>query len=285
MQLSGPLVTTDWLNDNINHKQLIIFDASMAEAGSKAAYKAETIIQGARRFDFSKEVCDLDSPISNTMPSEEKFQSLMSEFGINNDSCIIVYDEKGIYSSARAWWMFRAMGFVNVAVLDGGLPDWLTKGYPITESYQKVKNSGDFIACYNPDTFVDQNAVLTQLDNQSSLVLDARGKKRFLGDGEEPRAGMRAGHIPNARNLPYSDIVKNGFMLDKDALQTVFHKRLAANVDALIFSCGSGVTACILALGAHIVGYEKLAVYDGSWSEWGASSELPIDLGKGLDIK
>ena len=285
MLLSSPLVTTDWLNDNINHKQLIIFDASMAQAGSKAAYKAETIIQGARRFDFSKEVCDLDSPISNTMPSEDKFQSLMREFDINNDSCIIVYDEKGIYSSARAWWMFRAMGFDNVAVLDGGLPDWLAKSYPITESYQKVKNSGDFIACYNPDTFVDQNAVQAQLDNQSYLVLDARGKKRFLGDEEEPRAGMRAGHIPNARSLPYSDIVKNGFMLDKDALQTVFHKRLAANVDALIFSCGSGVTACILALGAHIVGYENLAVYDGSWSEWGASSELPIELGEGLDTK
>ncbi|MBU2969973.1 sulfurtransferase [Pseudoalteromonas sp. C2R02] len=285
MLLSSPLVTTDWLNDNINHKQLIIFDASMAQAGSKAAYKAETIIQGARRFDFSKEVCDLDSPISNTMPSEEKFQSLMREFDINNDSCIIVYDEKGIYSSARAWWMFRAMGFDNVAVLDGGLPDWLAKGYPITESYQKVKNSGDFIACYNPDTFVDQNAVLAQLGNQSYLVLDARGKNRFLGDAEEPRAGMRAGHIPNARSMPYSDIVKNGFMLDKDALQTVFHKRLAANADALIFSCGSGVTACILALGAHIVGYENLAVYDGSWSEWGASSELPIELGEGLDIK
>jgi len=285
MQLSGPLVTTDWLHENINHKQLVIFDASMAQAGSKTVYKAEQIIQGAQRFDFSNQVCDLDSTISNTMPSEAKFQRLMREFGVNNDSCIIVYDEKGIYSCARAWWMFKAMGFNNVAVLDGGLPDWLAKAYPISTSYTKAKKSGDFEGNYNPQTFVNQNEVLAQLDNKPSLVLDARGKGRFLGEGAEPRAGMRAGHIPNAKSLPYSDIVTNGFMLDKAALQTEFNKRLAANADKLIFSCGSGVTACILALGAHILGYENLAVYDGSWSEWGASSKLPIEVGEGSGIK
>jgi thiosulfate/3-mercaptopyruvate sulfurtransferase len=285
MKLSGPLVTTDWLNDNINHKQLIIFDASMAQAGSKAAYKAETIIQGAQRFDFSKEVCDLDSPISNTMPSEQKFQHLMREFGVNNDSCIIVYDEKGIYSCARAWWMFKAMGFNNVAVLDGGLPDWLAKEYPISTSFYKAKKVGDFKACYIHQTFVNQNEVLSQLDNKSSLVMDARGKGRFLGEGTEPRVGMRAGHIPNAKSLPYSEIVKNGFMLDRAALQTEFNNRLINKTDKLIFSCGSGVTACILALGAHILGYENLAVYDGSWSEWGASSKLPIEVGEGSGIK
>jgi len=177
------------------------------------------------------------------------------------------------------------MGFDNVAVLDGGLPDWLAKEYPISTSFSKAKKVGDFEACYNPETFTNQNDVLAQLDNKPSLILDARGKARFLGEGVEPRAGMRAGHIPNAKSLPYSDIVKNGFMLDKDTLQTEFNKRLVANADKLIFSCGSGVTACILALGAHILGYENLAVYDGSWSEWGASSKLPIEVGEGSGIK
>lgn len=285
MQLSGPLVTTDWLNQNINHKQLVIFDASMAQAGSKTEYKADKIIPGAQRFDFSNQICDLDSAISNTMPSEAKFQRLMREFNINNDSCIVVYDEKGIYSCARAWWMFIAMGFDNVAVLDGGLPAWLAKDYPVSTSYVKANKSGDFKACYNPQAFVNQNEILAQLDNKSSLVIDARGKGRFLGDGAEPRAGMRSGHIPFAKSLPYSEIVKNGFMLDRSTLQTEFNNRLINKTDKLIFSCGSGVTACILALGAHILSYENLAVYDGSWSEWGANGQLPIEVGEGSGIK
>jgi len=285
MLLSGPLVTTDWLNQNINHKQLVIFDASMAQAGSKIEYKADKIIPGAQRFDFSNQICDLDSVISNTMPSEAKFQRLMREFNINNDSCIVVYDEKGIYSCARAWWMFKAMGFDNVAVLDGGLPDWLANNYPVSTYYSKPNIVGNFEARYDPNTFVDQNDVLAQIDNKSSLVMDARGKGRFLGEGAEPRAGMRAGHIPNAKSLPYSEIVKNGFMLDRAALQTEFNNRLINKTDKLIFSCGSGVTACILALGAHILGYENLAVYDGSWSEWGANEQLPIEVGEGTDNK
>ncbi|PAJ74264.1 sulfurtransferase [Pseudoalteromonas sp. NBT06-2] len=277
MQLSGPLVTVDWLQQNINNDQLVIFDASMAQVGSKTEYKADKIIQGAQRFDFSKVICDLDSPISHTMPSEQKFQRLMREFGVNNDSYIVVYDEKGIYSCARAWWMFKAMGFNNVAVLNGGFPAWLNEDYPVSTSYVKTQKLGDFKARYNPNTFVNQNEVLAQLDNKSSLVLDARGKARFLGEGAEPRAGMRAGHIPNAQSLPFVDIVKNGFMLDAGALQTEFNKRLTDKADSLIFSCGSGVTACILALGAYILGYENLAVYDGSWSEWGVNLSLPIE--------
>ena len=226
MQLTNPLVTSQWLNQHISHPNLVIFDASMAQAGSKVAYKADLVIQGAQRFDFSKEVCDLKSPISNTMPSETKFQGLIREFGVNNDSCIIVYDEKGIYSSARAWWMFKAMGFNNVAVLDGGLPAWLDKQYPVSKSYAQVKKIGNFKASYRPETFVYQNDVLEQINYKSSLVLDARSKSRFLGEGAEPRAGMRSGHIPNAKNLHYADIVKNGFMLDKSALKVEFDKRL-----------------------------------------------------------
>jgi len=285
MLLSGPLVTTDWLNQNINHKQLVIFDASMAKAGSKIEYTADKIILGAQRFDFSKEVCDLDSPISNTMPSEQKFQRLMRELGVNNDSCIIVYDEKGIYSCARAWWMFKSMGFNNVAVLDGGLPAWLDKNYPISFSYFVPTKAGSFKAHYTPNHFVDMTDVLAQIDNSSSVVLDARGKGRFLGESKEPRTGMRSGHIPNAKSLPFSEIVKSGFMLDKSGLQTEFKQRIELQTSRLIFSCGSGVTACILALGADILGYEYLAVYDGSWSEWGANTALPIEVGEGSSNK
>jgi thiosulfate/3-mercaptopyruvate sulfurtransferase len=285
MQVLSPLVTVDWLKQNLNNERLVIFDASMAQAGSKAAYKADKIIPGAQRFDFSNEICDLDSPISNTMPSENKFQSLMREYGINQNSCIIVYDEKGIYSCARAWWMFKAMGFDNVAVLDGGLPAWLDKNYSVSLSYFIPSKLGDFEAHYKKNTFVDVTAVLAQIETSSSVVLDARGKSRFLGQGAEPRSGMRAGHIPNAKSLPFADIVKDGYMLDRICLQAEFNQRLESQTENLIFSCGSGVTACILALGAQILGYENLAVYDGSWSEWGANIQLPIEMGEGSNIK
>ncbi|SFB78322.1 sulfurtransferase [Pseudoalteromonas denitrificans] len=278
MKVPSSLVTTDWLHQNINHPNLIIFDASMAQAGSNAIYQADIIIYGAQRFDFSKVICDLDSSLPNTMPSVHKFQDLMQNYGVNQNSCIVVYDQKGIYSCARAWWMLKSMGFDNVAVLDGGLPAWLDKSYSISNTYVASEHVGNFIAQYDSSYFIDVKDILAQINISNSLILDARSKSRFLGENSEPRSGMRSGHIPNAKSLPFTDIVKNGFMSERGFLQEEFNKRTDEQTERFIFCCGSGVTACILALGAALIGYDNLAVYDGSWSEWGASNELPVEI-------
>ena len=211
------------------------------------------------------------------LPDAELFTKEAQRLGINKDSLIVIYDSFGIRSSARAWWMFRAMGHQDVAVLDGGLPAWLEGGHEVSSAEMMLNEPGDFVAEYQPELVKDRLQVEDSIHSSHSKVLDVRSQGRFDGTAPEPRPELRGGHIPGSSCLPFEMLVGDGHMISTRELEALFDERLEGD-QALIFSCGSGVTAAILALGADLIGRTNYAVYDGSWSEWGLPElELPVD--------
>ncbi|MFT6985752.1 MAG: thiosulfate/3-mercaptopyruvate sulfurtransferase [Psychromonas sp.] len=277
--LPSALVATDWLHKNIDHENLVVLDSSWhmpnVNRDGKSEWSNERI-PGALFFDFDREICDRNADLPHMMPSAADFQQSAQNLGINQNSIIVVYDSLGIFSSPRVWWMFKAMGFSQVAVLDGGLPAWKAENFA-TESGAPVKQlaQGDFIACYQSALICNASEVLHATQSSDHAVIDARPAGRFSGEVPEPRAGVRSGSMPNAKSLPATQILQDQKMQDAYQLALLF-EALAPKHKRVIFSCGSGVTACILALGATLAGYQNLSIYDGSWSEWGSREDLPI---------
>lgn len=280
MELKKPLVEAQWLKDNLGVSNIIIIDATLPKAVAKDTEPMVDKVQipGARFLDIKGKFSQVGAPFPNTMLDANAFNKAAKELGIDNDSALVVYDEHGIYSSARAWWMFRSMGHKNVVVLNGGLKSWIQGGYPVEPSGTGSYAPGNFNGNFNEGYFKDSRQVLDTISNAKELVVDARANDRFKGLVEEPREGLRSGHIPGSVSLPYADLMKNEKLLDKNQLSAIFEDRLP-KTEKMIFSCGSGVTACILALGAEIAGIENISVYDGSWTEWGSMHELPIEKG------
>lgn len=273
---SNSLITPQFLAENLSAENLIILDASMKPVTNigVAEPAAPTYIPGSLRFDYDNEIKDHNTPLPHMMPSPEFFTEEMQKMGINKDSAIVVYDNVGVYASPRAWWMFRAMGHDNVAVLDGGLPAWMKAGYETTTTLATPKSRGDFASHPRPGLIVDAQAVTHALSGSAYSVMDARSAGRFAGQEKEPRAGLRGGHMPGAVNLPFAEVQTNGVMKSPALLREMFNEYQNKK---LVFSCGTGVTACILALAAEQAGHKNLAVYDGSWTEWGAvDSGLPV---------
>ena len=276
IQIPNSIVSVQWLAENLLAEDLILFDASMKPivAVPNAAPETHPYIPGSLRFDFDDVLCDHNTPLPHMMPSPEFFTDEMQKMGVNQKSAVIVYDKDGIYSSPRAWWMFRAMGHPQVAVLDGGLPAWIQAGYETVPTLATPKGRGDFASLPQDGLFVDSNDVVHALEDSTFSVIDARSAGRFKGQEPEPRAGLRGGHMPNAVNIPHMSLLENGKMLPKSTLKNIFE---SYKNKKLIFSCGSGVTACVVALAAEQAGSTDLAVYDGSWSEWGKEdSGLPV---------
>lgn len=279
ISLQNPLVSVNWLWQHFDASNLIILDSSIPKIGevkSNAINKVRTQIKNARFFDLKMTFSNLSSEYPTTMPSSEKFSEAARQLGINKDSAIIVYDDLGIYSSPRVWWMFKAMGHKNIAVLDGGLPEWEKAGFPIEKAKIYVGETGDFTTKYYRDMMSDYKDVLNAINNEHELVIDARAKNRFNGTEPESREGLRSGHIPRSVNLPYTELIKDDKIISKEKLSEIFSKFNPIE-DSFIFTCGSGITACILALGAEMVGFKKMSIYDGSWTEWGSRIELPIE--------
>ena len=276
LKIPSFLVSVDWLLEHLENESLLILDATIPKVGSKKIefLEEKSQIKKAHFFDL-KDFSDAEAPLPNTMLTGEKFQQKAKQFGINNNHCIVVYDDLGIYSSPRVWWMFQLMGFENIAVLDGGFPEWKAKKYPIEKFSHKTLSKGNFTANYHFEKITFMTDVLANVSSKKYLVLDARSEGRFFGTEPEPRKEVRGGHIPNSKSLPHTDILDGTKMKPTDELKMIFETKNPEN-KPLIFSCGSGITASILALGAIIAGIKNHSVYDGSWTEWGLSNS-PIN--------
>lgn len=276
------LVSTAWLAERLNAPDVRIVDASWympaQKRDPKVEYQAEHI-PGAVFFDID-DIADTPNGLPHMLPSPEKFSSRVRKLGLGDGSRIVIYDGSGqMIASARAWWMFRAFGHKDVAILEGGLPKWKAEGRPV-EDVPPMPRERHFTARLDSTLVRDLEQMKANVESQREQVLDARSEGRFRGTDPEPRAGLRGGRIPGSRNLPYNTLFNaDGTLLPAEALKAKFR---AAGIDLgkpVAATCGSGVSACVLAFALHLLGHRQFAVYDGSWTEWGGRSDTPVETG------
>ena len=272
-----PLVSVDWLSENLNLPNLVVLDVSLESNVANIEVEFPNLqIKDARYFDLKGKFSNPENPLPNTLPSAEVFALECRKLGINNNSIIVVYDNMGIYASPRVWWMFKAMGHENISVLDGGLPEWIKKGNPTEETLKQTFQKGDFTATLHAKFQKNASEIAENIDSKEAIVVDARSEGRFYGLIPETRENLKSGHIPNSINLPFLEVLKDGKFLPKEKLIPVFESKKLLN-SSLIFTCGSGLTACILILASVIIENKINYLYDGSWTEWGQLDGVPID--------
>lgn len=311
--MSNSTVSTAWLVEHLDDKNIILLDASMEVVLGKEPliYDRLMCIPNAINMHLEQDFFNHDSMMSHAMPTAEQFTQAARKLGINQDSVVVIYDNQGIYSSPRAWWTFKVMGFDKVFVLDGGLPQWMAENLPTANQYLTPELTGNVNAQQHCELVCDSASVLTTVNDHSvnshsvndsssdassvvlssasqrsgtqdsgtqcrGLVFDARAAARFNGTAPEPRAGVRSGHIPYSVNLPFAEVLDGVKLKPLAELQIIFNRLDESHVQQRIFSCGSGITACILILASTVVGHQQSILYDGSWAEWGTNISLPV---------
>ncbi|UGA55856.1 3-mercaptopyruvate sulfurtransferase [Vibrio sp. VB16] len=278
-ELSSSVVDVDWLKTHLNHPELTVIDASWfmpgIERDGRSEWQSERI-PGALFFDFDTLICDLGSELPHMMPSADYFAEQVGLLGIANGTKIVVYDSHGLFSSPRVWWMFKAMGHNDVAVLNGGLPAWKAAGAPLDCSEPIALPTCRYQAQLCSEWQINIETLNTKTHLPEMAIIDARPAERFHGQQAEPRENVRSGHIPSSKNLPFPRLVENGYLKPISELKMMFAD-VCDDSQSLIFTCGSGVTACVLALAATQCNKQKLSVYDGSWTEWGSRHDFPIE--------
>jgi thiosulfate/3-mercaptopyruvate sulfurtransferase len=274
------LVSTEWLAERLDAPDIRVVDGSWYLPAMKRDPKAEFLaehIPGAVYFDIDA-IADTESPLPHMLPSPETFSARVRKLGLGDGNRIVVYDGLGLFSAARVWWMFRVFGHEDVAVLDGGLRKWKAEGRALGSGPPRPRER-HFTARVNSLLVRDLDDMRRNVETGREQVLDARSSGRFHGRDPEPRQGLRSGHIPGSKNLPFNEIADpaTGTLLPAPALAARFR---AAGIDPerpVVTSCGSGVSACALALGLHLIGARQVAVYDGSWTEWGGRGDTPVE--------
>jgi thiosulfate/3-mercaptopyruvate sulfurtransferase len=276
------LIESDELANHLGDQNLKIIDGSWhlpkANRDGRKEFEKEHIPGGV--FLDLDELSDQDSELPHTFPTEEYFSTKIGELGVDNESWVVVYDSTGLFSAARIWWMFRTFGHHKVSLLNGGLPKWKSEGRELAKGSSKV-NPVKFKAVLESGLVIDWKATQLTSQNDEAIILDARPAERFAGEVQEPRPGLRSGHIPHSRNLPFMDLLEGPYrtMISEENLKELFQKSAIFQNKEIVCSCGSGVTACILALGLHVTGHDNVKIYDGSWTEWGGRHDLPIETG------
>ncbi|MCL7989317.1 sulfurtransferase [Sphingobacterium sp. lm-10] len=260
-------------------KSVVLIDATIDKVNQRIDADGATpeLIPDSVFMDIEEKFSDHSNPLPHTFVDAAKFEKEAQALGINRDSILVIYDRWGVYSSPRAWWMFRAMGHENTFVLQGGLPAWKEQHLPIVSKHLDTATlpHGNFIANPQPNFWKSKAEILKGLKDQENTIIDARSASRFAGTSQEPRAGLRSGHIPGAQNLPFDQVLSDIQYKDSSALKAIFDPLIGEK--PVVFSCGSGISAAIIALAAYQLGYEDLAIYDGSWAEWGADENVPVE--------
>jgi thiosulfate/3-mercaptopyruvate sulfurtransferase len=277
-----PLVGTDWLAGELGKPDLVVFDATKylpteSQDGMTEFLKGH--IPGARFFDIDV-VADQDTDLPHMVPTPGRFAKLMAEMGVSNASRIVFYDQKGLASAARGWWLMGLFGHDRAAVLDGGLPKWKAEGRAVEDGPAATPTPGQFRPDFRAARLRGIGDMLRDVASGETVILDARPAGRFTAAVPEPRAGMRSGHMPGAASLPYVELLNPDQTLRPPAeLRARFAAAGADGSRPIVTSCGSGVTAAILTLGLRRAGLPEGALYDGSWTEWGGRPDTPIEQG------
>ncbi len=277
---SMPLISTKELNSILGKDNVRILDASWYLPTIKRDAKREFAIKHiptAQFFDID-EISDKTTDLPHMAAAASEFSSMVGDLGISHNDFIVIYDVEGLFSAARVWWNFKIMGAENVFILDGGLAKWLKDGYIVTDRTEKIKKA-NFIAKEKSGAIIKAENILQILESNfanGEQIIDLRSEERFLGKAKEPRANLLSGHIPNSINLPFTELVKNGRLIDEEKIRALLVTKNIDITKPIISTCGSAITAAILNLALARIGIDCLYLYDGSWAEWGRGGKFPV---------